>query len=489
MACIIVLVKRTIVILSLAVALVLAGIGMVFWQGAPRLEATFPQDGNDGLPAGTSLRLEFSQAMQPDSVGERLSIQPTREGKFTREGTALVFTPDQYWKAGEVVQVRLEKGARAAGFLHFATRQVYAWSFTIREPLLVYLFPSRGPANLHVLDPRTGKDSPLAEMAGGIQDFSLNASATVIYFTLVKPGGSDIYRLDFGSYWMGMASEPKGQEAARPAPELVFSCPRALCRAATASPRDETLAYERTPNQEAGQPSLPQVWLLSLREDAGSALIPSEPVLAGDPLHQTLQPAWSEGGLLAFYDTTAAAYVLLDPLSGQKTLFPNQTGQATDWHPDGERFVAAEIFFTNEGASGEPAGLEAGAYSHLILFNRIDGSLQDLTPGEDIEDTFPAFSPDGATLALGRKYLDAQRWTLGRQLYLMRLGGGEARPLTNDPDYNHFDFAWSPTGEQLVYVRFNQASPTEPPEIWIVDPLTGVAERLATGGYAPQWMP
>jgi Tol biopolymer transport system component len=125
----------------------------------------------------------------------------------------------------------------------------------------------------------------------------------------------------------------------------------------------------------------------------------------------------------------------------------------------------------------------------LLLHDWQTNTTRDLTQQEGIEDAAPAFAPDGASLAFARKYLDPQRWTPGRQLWLMRLAENVARPLTADPVYHHFDFAWSPDGGWLAYVRFNQTALTEPPEIWITQPLTGQTNLIIRGGYAPQWIP
>ncbi len=117
-----------------------------------------------------------------------------------------------------------------------------------------------------------------------------------------------------------------------------------------------------------------------------------------------------------------------------------------------------------------------------MLFYTIDsGETQDLTELEGIEDVGPAFSPDGAYLAFGRKFLDVRQWSPGRQLWLMRLADGEAFQLINDPLYNHYDFAWSPAGDRLAFVRFNQSLLTEPPEVWTIDLVSAVADTSAPG--------
>jgi Tol biopolymer transport system component len=212
----------------------------------------------------------------------------------------------------------------------------------------------------------------------------------------------------------------------------------------------------------------------------------AEAVLAGDPAHQTLLPSWSKDGFLAYYDTQALAFVLFDPYSGERVLFSNQTGQLGNWHPEGREFLAPEIFFLD---TGSVTGLKNLASSHLILFNRLTKSTLDLTPADDLEDSSPSYSPDGVYLAFARKYLDQRRWTPGRQLWIMMPGIGQAQPITHDPDFTHYEFAWSPDSKQLAYVRFDQTVLTNPPEIWLLELINVERTRLVENGYWPQWIP
>lgn len=429
--------------------------------------------------------------MREVSVTERLSIQPDTQGSFAWQGDTLVFTPHQSWSAGETVQVELASGSRAAGLLSLPVHQDEKWSFTIRQPRLAYLYPAEGPANLYVMNPLTGESESLTGGAGGVQDFHVNANGTAVYYSVRSgQGGSNIYRLELPTGQSLTSREESTPVAMEANPERILSCPRAQCRVPVVSPDGSYLAYERTALPGGDQPNYPQVSLLPLTagdlplSDASPAL-----VLAGDPLHQTLQPAWSPDGLLIFYDTNEAAFIIIDPNDGERARFLNQTGQPGAWHPNGLYYVAPEIFFLGENISDSLSDLEPLANSHLLLFDWQSNLTQDLTPGENMEDTAPAFSPDGDYLAFARKFLDVQRWTPGRQLWLARFGSAEASPLTDAPLYNHFEFAWSPAGDQLAFVRFNQSALTEPPEIWLIDPSTGQANRLIVGGYAPQWLP
>jgi Tol biopolymer transport system component len=169
-------------------------------------------------------------------------------------------------------------------------------------------------------------------------------------------------------------------------------------------------------------------------------------------------------------------------------MFPNDTGQPGTWDPNGQNFVTQEILIAETGEANSSA-LEPIASSRLMRFNRLEEKTQNLTIAENLEDASPAYSPDGSFLAFARRFLEARRWTPGKQLWLMTTDGREARQLTNDPFYNHFDFAWRPDSDQLAFVRFNQTVMTEPPELWLINQDGSGATKIVEGGYDPQWIP
>jgi Tol biopolymer transport system component len=463
--------NRVIWIISLLI-LVGAGAGLAYWYGAPEVEQVFPADGAGRVPATSELRMAFTRAMQPETVLERFSLEPAVPGDFRWEGSTLIFTPREGWPGRVVVQARLRPGARAAGLLSLGMRAEVAWSFTIRHPVLLYQYPADGPANLYALDPASGENRRLTDYPAGIVEYQATQDGNLAYFTLLaSQGGSAIYRLDLERALM---------EELPPA-ELVLSCPQASCRSPQPSPQGDFLAYERTAALAAGGTGYPQVWLLPLGE-AG----PGEAFLASELEHQSYAPAWSTGGWLAFYDSNAQGFVLLNPRTQERRLFLNSTGEAGSW--EGEvAFVAPEIFFST--AIGGQVGPEGVAFSHLMRYELRTGTVEDLSVAENLEDTTPVFSPSAEYLAFARKYLDLVRWTPGRQLWLARQSDRQAAPITEEPAYNHYGFAWSPVGEALVYVRFNQTSPTELPEIWWFELASRRRTLLVQGGFAPQWIP
>jgi Tol biopolymer transport system component len=452
-----------------AAAIILMGVAAFLWFSAPRLESFTPQDSALDVSAGSAVRLAFNRPMDEASVLERLTIEPLLPGSFTWESSTLVFTPDQPWPAGLVVQVRLESGARSKSWLSLPILDDATWTFFVRQPRLAYLYPATGAANIYVFDPRTRTSQQLTNYSSGVLEFDANQTGTSLYFSLGNSqGGSDLYQLDL----TGETLEPF----------KLLDCGPAQCRAPHVSPQADMLAFEKTGTPADDLPDYPQVWIMPL---VGQG----EPDQVGEALHQAILPDWSPNGVLTFYDTSQQAYFFLDPTSGEQTTFPNQTGQPGSWDPGGQYYVAPEIYFDTQANPNAEDDLQSLASSHLIRFSLEDGTMFDLSQANNLEDSGPAFAPDGITLAFARKFLDIGSWTPGRQLWLMSADGSQARPLTDDPDYNHFDFAWNPAGQQLAFVRFDQTLLTGLPEIWLIDPGSGQQTELVKGGFAPHWIP
>jgi Tol biopolymer transport system component len=82
-----------------------------------------------------------------------------------------------------------------------------------------------------------------------------------------------------------------------------------------------------------------------------------------------------------------------------------------------------------------------------------------------------------------------ERWTFGRQIWIMNPDGTNTHPITDDPNYNHFDLAWSWDSQMLAYVRFNEAQLYELPELWMINADGSNPIQLIIGGYSPLWIP
>jgi Tol biopolymer transport system component len=436
--------------------LLLVGLGVGYRLTAPRLVEVDPSDGASQVPIAVPLSLTFSRPMRASSVETRFTTDPPRSGRFDWQGTTLVFTPDQPWPSGDEVWVTLEAGAQSTWWVPLLRTE--RWSFRTNRALLAYLWPADAPADLYVLDPVSGYNQRLTTEPGGVLDFDIPPDGLSVYYSaLQSDGGSALLQLDRSS----------GETS------VILSCPEALCTIPRITSDGGALAYERTPRSGTGEDVLTQVWWLTL--PAGT------PERAGPPDHQTRDPVRSPSGVLAFYDHDQKVYYFLEPSSGESLTIPNETGEPGTWSPEGDRFAFSEVVFWGNAAT-EFA-------SHLIVLDYGTGSIIQLSSGNYLEDATPMFSPDGNQIAFGRRYLDSDQWTLGRQLWVMDAGGRDASQLTAEPNFFHTAFAWSLDGGQLAFVRYNQTSLTDPPEIWLISAEGTNPVRLMIGGYSPQWIP
>lgn len=460
--------RSRIFFLILLLLILILGLGIAYLLLSPRLLEVTPQEGSTSVAAGGPIQLFFSRAMDVDSITDRLSIDPSIEGVFTWEANSLTFTPGGPWPSGDTITVHLDSGATSANFPRLKTNREASWSFTIRQPLLAYLYPADGPADIYSINLQTGEIQQLSDIPGEVLDFDVDSTGSKIYFnTSHGGGGSSLHELDL------LTGEVT----------TLLDCSQALCRYPKISPDGDYLAYERTSLAGSNQPNYPQVWLLPLGAND------TKPYLVGNATHQTQQPLWSAGGLLAYYNFSESAFIIQEANGGELKRIPSQTGVPGDWSPGGKSYVIPEIIIEAIEQSGELTDLKNIPSSHLLRFDLPDNSTYDLTQLNNLEDTSPAYSPDGERLAFARKFLDITRWSPGRQLWTMKADGSKAIQYTDDPDYNHYDFAWSPTGEQIAYARFNKNLLTDPPEIWLMNADGSEALELIVGGYAPQWIP
>jgi Tol biopolymer transport system component len=448
------------------VLLVVAGLVAFAWTSTPELIEISPQAGSENVSAGSSIRLTFSRPMDQDSVSTRLKIEPAVTGTTHWEGNSLVFTPSQPWPDGAEIQLYLDNGARAATWLAFPIAG-NRWSFTVGGENLAYLWPSSGPANIYALDSLTG-DIYQYTQGMSVLDYNASQDGQRFYFSAANSqGGADLYLIDRMGFYVPTGSSNH--------PQKLLACGLAQCRNPAVAPDGQTLAYEYLIPDPQGSLAPAQIWTLRLVDLVANRLGPAD--------HETVQPIWSATGLLAFYDRTSSAYVVYDPHTQQQFQLPNQTGQPGDWSPDGGTFLAPEISYQQSGTSYETGS------SHLYRYDIKTRTGTDISGDSTVEDVEAIFSPNGASIAFTRKYLDPDRWSLGRQVWVMGGDGLNPHPITNEPDYNHYDLAWSRDGKRLAYVRFNQAKISDPPELWLVNQDGSQPVQLVIGGYSPIWIP
>jgi len=416
--------------------------------------------------------------MDQASVESVFSVDPDTPGSLRWTGNTLVFTPDRPWDEQTVVITLLERGARSARGLPLIGAR--AWSFRVSAPKLLYLWPSDSNADLYATSLDSSDPQRLTETSHGIREFTIGGSGSIVVYAAVRPDGQvDFWRLKL-----------EGGED-----ERLYACPaESQCGSPALSEDGEYLAFEQAESRPG--PGVESV--KGMRRVLILPLGGGEPVRVSPEDHQAMLPAWAPDGKLAFYDGTLRASVVLAPFDGTTgeviAYVPNDLGLTGAWSADSSFIVFPEIaFLAGPEAGSTPASEETeGAFhSHLVRAEVPSLGVMDVSAasGDLVEDASPALSPDGQWLAFGRKYLDPQQWTLGRQLWLARPDGSQARQLLDEPSYNHSALVWSADSRWLAYMRLDQSNLGQPPGIFAYSLETETARPIQDGGYSPQWLP
>lgn len=461
--------------LALGALGLLVGLLVVAWIAAPKVTSYAPAPDTLHVPGMAHVTISFNRPMDQASVESRLAVDPAIPGRFTWEGSMLSFAPDQPWPAGGLVTVHLAAGARSTRSL--PSLSSLTWSFKVSTPMVAYLWPAGSPADLYMRSQDGDETVRLTETAFGVYDYSITPDgAGVVYTTERSDGGTEFHRLDLTTC----------------VNHTVYVCPEgSRCRAGVESPDGAFLAFEQYERViEAASGAIPgplAVMLLEVGHGASAV-----PVSEG---HITSMPSWSPQGRLAYYDHDLRAIVIAEvPSEGDLAAvryIPSELGAVGSFSPDGEFMVFPEIIFPEEGPEGEDEAELVQFYSHVFraaVFAEVILDLWRASYGL-VEDAFPVYSPDGEWIAFARKYLEGGRWTLGRQVWVMRADGSAARQLTDEPTFNHSALAWSPDGSTLLYMRFDESDLTQASEIWLIEANGESARRLAIGGYLPRWIP
>src|SRR5436853_3437583 len=125
------------------------------------------------------------------------------------------------------------------------------------------------------------------------------------------------------------------------------------------------------------------------------------------------------------------------------------------------------------------------ALSALVHAQERRFTIDDLLKVRRVGD--PQVSPKGDLVAFTISDVDRVANKSTTQIYLVPLGGGEVRQLTND-EHSSASPRWSPDGEKLAFVSARDGED----QIWTIDVSSGALKKIttiSTGAGDPVWSP
>ncbi len=309
--------------------------------------------------------------------------------------------------------------------------------------------------------------SPVTDMEVSVTGYAISPDKTKVAFTTSE--------MDLGleTIWL-MNSNGRSLQP-------LLTCESAACHNLVWAPDGQRLIYERRELDAAGIPGWPRLWWLDTINQA------SEPVLSGDSYSASasLSP---DGHWIAYYSPPDEGLWLYNFADGRSQFLASEPGAPAVWHPDGQSLLYTAFntveWEVEEDEHSADTHSHTNLTTHLFLYDLATGQSQQVSPEVVIEDSVPAWSPDGAWIAFGRRQV---RTAASRQVWLMRADGSDVAPLTDDPELNAGPPQWSPDGRFLLFQRIDLEIADGDPGIWLFEMASGELYEIAHPGYLPKF--
>lgn len=330
------------------------------------------------------------------------------------------------------------------------------------EPRILYISWDDEAADqlyLATFDGETVTTAPLTNTDADVLDFAVSPDGRQITYAILREGGA-------ADLWL-INNDGSGNRE-------LLACPDAACSQAQWLPDGRRLIYERrnipTPGAPPGNPRL---WWLDVTTGETVPVFQNNQMLG---LYPRVSP---DGQWLSFVSPIDQGIQLYNLTSGDGVLIPNQMGSPTVWRPQSDSLLITNINTSSTNWSVELTNVDLATEATTVLSQPMPGE-------ESVDDSAPAWSPDGEWIAYGRKQ---PRTPMGRQIWIMRADGSEARAITDDPKIHHGEIAWSSDGRFLLYQQYNLEELYAKPTVWLVEIETGERTEIASPGTLPAWLP
>src|SRR5438093_8040409 len=124
-------------------------------------------------------------------------------------------------------------------------------------------------------------------------------------------------------------------------------------------------------------------------------------------------------------------------------------------------------------------------FASFVIAQERRFTIDDLLKVRRVSD--PQVSPKSDLVAFTITDMDKAANKGTTQIYLVPIGGGETRQLTND-EHSSASPRWSPDGERLAFISARDGED----QIWTIEVSSGALKRitsLSTGAGGPVWSP
>lgn len=286
-----------------------------------------------------------------------------------------------------------------------------------------------------------------------------------------SPNGSQIAYSTGAELWLMMSN---GRSSRR-----LLTCTPAQCDQIVWHPDGRRLLYERT-----GPDEPTRLWWLDSETDE---TVPLQ--AAGSGPSQAARFS-ADGRWISYVVSPEQGIEFYNFEDGRHFLLPTSLGTPAIWHPTKPIFLYRNqqlITFHGSDDDDHQGHSHNFVYAMPLLLAGADDEGVMPTVISEIEltdDASPAWSPDGEWIVFGRQLPGTVN---GRQLWLIRADGSQARPLTGEPLIHHGVPGWSRDGRFILFQRYDTQNPAARPGIWLLEPASGEMTEIAPTGFHPRW--
>lgn len=401
------------------------------------------------------LVLNFRQPMARGSVESSWGLSPAVTGYFEWLGDKLYFWPKVGFNPQKTFVLSLKAGA--TNQQGRVLKRELTWTFSIRQPQVVYLGNPNTAAEVWRISLDGQQKWPLTSSGGRVFDFAPAPDGNHIVFSFWNDqGGTDL----------GIVDRNGKQQ------RILVSCGSERCFQPAWTPDSRRLFFTRLTHDSQGGGMRSEIWFYDF--DASSP-----DLFLGGPDLDVNSPIWSpDGDYLAVYDSRAKAVRILPRLGGETAVIPTTVQQRVHWSSDSRR-----VYFVVEASDG------LFPY-HEVFVADLDSRSTDhlMTDEHALWDTsLPIESPDGSLLMVSRRALDGP---VGKQLWLMPVGEkGETKQITTEAVFSYAAYQWEPAGRAVVFQRIDLSRSDALPQIALWWREEGDLQILVEDAALPDWLP